>query len=82
MTTYATATLVSDTRLSYGTLRKAADLTSSYPLGRLFTKEQLWLLFGEGKGDRVLWFIRIALPREATEVYLVSWQVAHRPFRD
>jgi hypothetical protein len=82
MTTYATAIVVSDTRLSYGTLRKAAELTSSYQLGRLFTKRQPWLLFGEGKGDRVLWFIRIALSREATEVYLVAWQVAHRPFRD
>ena len=80
MTTYAT--VVSDTRQSYGTLRKAAEPTSSYPLGWLFTKEQRWSLFGEGKGDHVLWFIRIALPREATEVYLVSWQVAHRPFRD
>ena len=49
---------------------------------KLFTKEQLRSLFWEGEGDRVLRFIRIALPREATEVYLVGWQVTYRPFRD
>jgi hypothetical protein len=83
MTTYATAMVVSGTRpwLKCSTLSKAAILTSSYPLGKLFTKEQVRSLFWEGEGNRVLRFIRIALPCEATEVYLVGWQVTYRPFR-
>ena len=75
MTTYATAVVVSGTRpwLKCSTLSKAAILTSSYPLGKLFTKEQLRSLFWEGEGDCVLGFVRIALPRIAAEVYLVAW---------
>jgi hypothetical protein len=74
MTTYATAMVVSGTRpwLKCSTLSKAAILTSSYPLGKLFTKEQRRSLFREGESDRVLRFVGIALPRKAAEVYLVA----------
>jgi hypothetical protein len=73
MITYATAMVVSVTP-SYSTMSKVAALTSSYPLGMLFTKEQRRSLFWEGEGDRVLRFVGIALPRKAAEVYLVAYQ--------
>jgi hypothetical protein len=82
MTTYATVMVVSGTRPQCSTLSKAAVLTSSYPLGKLFTKEQPWSLFWEGEGDCVLRFGRITLPREATEVDLVQRQVADGPLGD